>query len=117
MTDPIQHLRELMSKAKFGALSCDNYFPSEIFEKTATGPAKAVEIRGWGWLQKQEDGEQMQDARGRLVCELLNLAPQLLEVVDRVKTYERFHGDPVAGYVAQCALFDALAALGGKGEG
>jgi hypothetical protein len=79
MTSPLQRLAELHASAKFGPLTCDNYFPSEIFEQTANGPAKAIEIRGWGWLQKQEDGEQVQDARGRLVHAALANLPALLE--------------------------------------
>lgn len=116
MTLPeIENIRQLLSRAKFGPLKCDNYFPAEIYEDTPTGLAKAIEVRGWGWLQKREDGEQMQDARGRLVQAALDALPRLLAIVEAAQAVSSLQGHPCGfgtpAHRAFLVLDNALAAL------
>jgi hypothetical protein len=87
---PIEHLRELMSKARFAPLKSNAYFPTEIFEESPFGSSLAIQIRGWGMLQKQEDGAETQDARGKLVAHALNNLPALLAVVEAAQARSDF---------------------------
>lgn len=44
-----------------------------------------AQVRGWGWLQKLKNGEEVQDANGRLIA----AAPELLEaLILMVRTHE-----------------------------
>lgn len=84
MSDPIRRLRELMAEARLGALVYEDT-GTQVWEATGKGPALAFDVRGWGWIQKEPNAEAMQDARGKLVSELLNLAPQLVEVCEAAR--------------------------------
>ena len=103
--NPLDHLAELMAKSAMGALHYDNA-GTTIFEDSTSGPQPTFDVRGWGWLQKLPNGEDIQDARGELVAVVINALPALLEVAKAA-----------AGYKASVeALQDAMADIGEDGD-
>lgn len=109
MTDPIQHLRELMAKATPGRL-----------QAMPDSPFGALTESG-EWFCEMGPSDQDEDNAAFIVA-LRNLAPQLLEVVESARAVAEWDDEVHSGNGVRyarliIALREKLAALGGKGGG
>lgn len=111
MTDPIQHLRELVAKATPGEWTA----PHSVYSPESVLPIFSVSSG------QPQVAESVSHRDAALIVALRNLAPQLLEVVESARDIAEHQDLNWSDTIEhrqrrEARLLAALAALGGKGE-